>query len=992
MSFTRRKFLQNSALAAAGALSGGLSLLTGCAPDRERLKGSRKVTAICPGCGLGCGINVYVRNNRLVNITGDADHPVNEGAICPGAVLAKQFADDPEKKRLKNVLYRKPGSSEWEEIPLKNAITMIAGRIKETRERSLKKTDGGLTYNSTEGIAFLGGDWLFNEELYLLGKFSRILGSNLIDHESRLYSGSGGTALSETFGFESSTNPLGDIANSDVVLVIGSNPAENYPLAVKHMMKAREKGGRIITLDPRFTRTSSISDLHVSLRPGTDTAFINGIINYILKNRLFNREYLLNYTNASLLINPGYSFNGGIFSGYKNETGSYDNVTWTYQIDAKGIPKRDRKLKNPYTVFQLLKNHVSRYTPDLVSGITGCSPGEFLRIAEVFAETGKSRKSGSIIFSSGSLRQLSGKQNVRAYAILQLILGNIGISGGGLIRLGRGMNDQGAADNGTRWDSFPGYLRVPRPELHRDLNSYVESVTPRTNDPMSYNLMGTDGSKKGKGNTNRFIVNLLKAWFGSDSSDNPEVLFRWLPKSSESFSYSDFANHAVSGKLEGAVFLNTDPLEELPGREITAGALKNLRWIVCADYSETGASTFWKNSGVRPEYINTEVFLIPQALPFEKSGSVTNNDRWIQWCGSSLDPPGETVSALDLLDMLFTRIRELYGKDPGKFPEPVRGANWKYSGNGMKADPLTVLKEMNGFDTRNHMPLEGYRQMRDDGTTLGGNWLYGGCVTIGGNRTADRERGAVSHSGPVTGWGWSWPMNIRILHNLAGVDRKGLAIKEGKAAVKWDDGSWKGDATQGSWNPGSKYPFVKFEEGLARIFSVSLSDGPLPEYYESPGSPFINPLNSIGMNPVFKTRVKWDPGAAGKDLTCLATIVRTGDYCDYSLSGRLPLERELVPGFFCEISRELGEELDLKSGDTVKIRSKRGRMTMPVMVTGRLRPFSLTGKKRHLVTIADFGDTVNPVNILSCGFSDPETGIVETGFFMIGIEKVEKGS
>ncbi len=983
MSVTRREFLQSTGLAAAGALTGGISLLTGCAGDPEKRKGARKVSSICPGCGLGCGIDLYVRKNRLIDLAGDPGHPVNEGMICHRAVLVKQFADDPENRRLRNVLYRKPGSGRWEEIPLENAISLIAERIKETRERTFIKTVNGVTCNRTDGIAFLAGNWLTNEELYLLGKLSRVLGSNLIDHESSLSSGSAGPALSGTLGFAASTNPLSDMENSDVVLVMGSNPAENYPLALKHLMKARDRGGKIITVDPRYTRTSSLSDMQVSLRPGTDTAFINGIINYVLKNGLYNREYLSAYTNASFLINPGYSFHDGIFSGYNGKTGSYDNITWTYQIDAKGIPKRDRSLRDPGTVFQLLKKHMSRYTPAVVSDITGCSVEEFLRTAETYGETGKSRKSGSIIFSSASLRQLSGRQNVRAYAILQLVLGNIGVSGGGLIRLGRGMNDQGAADNGTGWNSLPGYLRAPHPELHPDLNSYVENLTPRTNDPQSYNIMGTDGSKKGKGNTGMFMINLLKAWYGGDSTDSPEVLYGWLPRSTEPFGYSDFTRRASQGKLEGALLLNTDPVKELPGRSVSAGALKNLKWLVCSDYSETGASSFWKNSGIPPEKINTEVFLIPQALPFEKSGSVTGSDRRIQWCAAALEAPPETVGVLDFTDMLFAGIRKLYRKDPGVFPGPVFGAGWNYTGSNMKADPLPVLKEMNGVDARNNMLLEGYRQMRDDGMTLGGNWLYTGCISVRGNGTADR---ADEKAGP-RGRGWYWPMNMRVLHNAAGVDRKGTPVKEGKAVIKWNGSSWEGDAAYGSWGPGSKYPFIKFEEGLARIFSASVSDGPLPEYYESPGSFSVNPLNGTGTNPLLKNRVNRARVPVRRDLPHLGTLVRTGDYCAYSLSG-LPLGRELVPGIFCEISRELAEALEVRSGDRVKVRTARGEMTMPAMVTGRLMPGIINGTLRHLVTVSHNGDKVNPVNTLVPGFSDPGSGVIETGFFMTDIKKI----
>ena len=351
---------------------------------------------------------------------------------------------------------------------------------------------------------------------------SRILGITSLSNGSELTHGAAGAALSGTFGYSAMTNHWIDIKNADVLLIIGSNPAETHPVSVRFILEAKNKGAKVIHVDPRYTRTSSIADYYAPLRPGTDIAFIGGLINYALQNNRINKDFVLEYTNASFLINPGYKFQNGIFNGFK--AGKYDNDAWDYEKDKKGAPRIDKTLKNVNTVLQIIKTHFSRYTPDLVSRITGCPEDAYLKIADIFTSTYKPEKAAAILFSSGATQHTVGAQNARAFTILQMLLGNLGIAGGGLNALREGSNDQGSDDHGLTSNYLPGYLSAPLSEEHTTLDSYIKDETPLTNNPMSINILSRRNSQ---------IINLLKAFYGASAVKESDYCFHWLPKISK---------------------------------------------------------------------------------------------------------------------------------------------------------------------------------------------------------------------------------------------------------------------------------------------------------------------------------------------------------------------------------------------------------------------------------------------------------------------------
>ena len=432
MPVTRRDFLKLSGFTTAGAFLGGSAFLTGCKARPDKLRGTRESTTICPYCGVGCGLIVSTRNGRVVNIEGDPDHPINKGSLCSKGSALHQVAVNPINRRLTKVQYRRPGGTEWEEITWDRAITMIAERVKRVRDQSFVTRANDVTVNRTPAIAGLGGAALDNEECYLWSKCARLLGITYLEHQARLCHSPSVASLAASFGRGAMTNAWGDIAHADVILLMGSNAAETHPISFKYVTKAREKGAKLIVVDPRVNRSASIADLYAPLRPGTDIALLNGIINYLLQNDKIQREYVVEYTNASYLIDPRYSFNDGIFSGYDAAKRQYNKDTWKYQLDSKGIPKQDSTLQDPQCVYQLMKRHFARYTPEKVSAMTGCPVSTFNKIAELIASTSAPDKVMTIMYAMGTTQHTVGTQNIRSYAIIQLLLGNIGLAGGGI--------------------------------------------------------------------------------------------------------------------------------------------------------------------------------------------------------------------------------------------------------------------------------------------------------------------------------------------------------------------------------------------------------------------------------------------------------------------------------------------------------------------------------------------------------------------------------
>jgi formate dehydrogenase major subunit len=527
MDITRRKFLKLSGVSTAFALGGIFDIRPVQAQAESlRIRYAKQVTTICPYCAVGCGQIVSVSNGEVINLEGDSEHPINEGSLCSKGGALYQLVNN--ERRLSKIRYRAPGSNQWQEVSWDWALRKIAENIKKTRDATFQtKDDEGRIVNRTEAIGWLGSAAIDNEECYLAVKLARALGIVFLEHQARLCHSSTVAALAESFGRGAMTNHWIDIRNSDCILIIGSNAAENHPISFRWVTKAMEKGAKLISADPRFTRTSSMADIYAPFRSGTDVAFIGGIINYCLQNELYNKEYVVEYTNAAFLIDPEFDFKDGLFSGYDSQNRTYDKSTWRYQVDEEGIPKEDKTLQDPRCVFQLLKKHFSRYDVDTVRQITGTPSDVYLEIAKTYCATGKPGKAGTIMYAMGSTQHTNAVQGIRSYAMLQLLLGNIGVAGGGVNALRGWSNVQGATDHCVLFHILPGYLKTPKAE-DVNLQTYLENRTPVTKDPRSVNYWKF---------TPRFMVSQLKAFYGDKATKDNDFCYEHLPKLSKNCSH-----------------------------------------------------------------------------------------------------------------------------------------------------------------------------------------------------------------------------------------------------------------------------------------------------------------------------------------------------------------------------------------------------------------------------------------------------------------------
>jgi len=733
------------------------------------------------------------------------------------------------------------------------------------------------------------------------------------------------------------TNHWIDIRNSDCIMIIGSNAAENHPISFRWVTKAMENGATLISVDPRFTRTSSKADIYAPLRSGTDIAFTGGIINHCLSNKLYNEEYVLNYTNAAHLVNPQYGFKDGLFTGFDPKKMTYDKSTWQYQMDDKGFPKRDPTLKDPNCALNLMKAHYSRYTPDMVAKVTGCPKEKFLEVANAYCATGARDKVGTIMYAMGTTQHTHGTQNVRSYAVLQLLLGNIGLAGGGINALRGESNVQGSTDHCLLFHIIPGYLGTPQAD-HVDLKTYLDKRTPKSNDPNSVNYWK---------NLPKFMVSLLKAFYGDGAAKNNDFGYSYLPKIEGNYSHIALFEKMYEGGIKGLFILGQNPAVGGPNSRMEKKAMENLDWLVAADLWETETANFWQGPEVTdPKKVKTEVFLLPAAGSVEKEGSITNSGRWAQWRYKAVNPPGDAMDDLYILNGVFTRLRALYKKEGGKFAEPILNCAWNY---GEHPDPHAVAKEINGYDHGTGKLLVNFTKLADDGTTSSGNWLYSGSYTEDGNMMARRGKEDPTGIGLYPNWTWCWPVNRRIIYNRASCDTKGNPWSPKRAVIKWNGSEWVGDVPDyGKTVPPEKGvgAFIMKPEGFARLFGMGLADGPFPEHYEPLESPVNNLLSKQEKNPVI---VVWgcamDCVGDAKDYPIVATTYRLTEHWQAGAMTRsLPWLVELMPDMFVEMSPSLAKAKGIKHGDIVKVISARGEIQAYALVTKRFKPFNLNGK------------------------------------------------
>ena len=832
------------------------------------------------------------------------------------------------------------------------------------------------------------------------------------------------------------TNGFIDIKNTDMMLIMGGNPAENHPCGFKWPIEAKRiRNAKMIVVDPRFTRTAATADLFLQIRAGTDIAFLGGLVNYAIGNNRIAKDYLVNYTNAAFIVKEGFKLpEDGLYSGFDDATKSYDKSTWNYEevgsagtqtklsnASAPTLPATvayDLSLEHPRSVFQLLKKQYSRYTPEMVERITGIPHDQFLKAADLFSsirKDGDLKKVATIIYAVGWTQHTFGTQIIRTAAILQLLLGNVGRAGGGVNALRGHSNIQGATDMGGVFDILPGYLKVPAPN-DVDLATYIKRTTPTASKPGlwdSYNYYS---------NTSKFITSYLKALYGDAAKKENDFAFHYLPKVDRNYSWTELWDGMYGGRVKGLFAFGMNGVAIGPNTHKNIEALKKADWLVVCDLYPEETAEFWRAPGTTPEEmkrINTTVYRLPGAGFAEKDGTFVNSARWLQWKYPAVPTPGQAKLDQEILARIFLKVRELYRAEGGKFPDPILNLSWSYT-KPENPSLAEVAMELNGRaladlkdDTTGQVikagqQLPGFAWLKDDGTTMCGNWIYSGSWTEAGSQIQRRGTDDPSGLGIYPNWAWSWPANRRVLYNRASCDPSGQPWDPERRQVWWDESQnkWVGNDVPDfkvDSNPKDHMgPFIMNAEGVGRIFGplAAFADGPFPEHYEPMESPVLNPLHpNQSNNPVAKKFMseldKWGTPEQGFNVVC--TTYRLTEHYHYWTKNN-PMNVELVPEPFVEIPAQLADEMGIRGGEKVKVMSARGVYIAKAMVTRRIKPMMIDGKKTYQIGVPihwgyrgiqeDAGKTsLTPANLLSPAAIDPNAYTPEFKGFLVKVEK-----
>ena len=755
------------------------------------------------------------------------------------------------------------------------------------------------------------------------------------------------------------TNHWRDIKNADVILITGANPAEAHPVGFQWFMHAKldptkgpGKGGgaKIIHVDPRFSRTSAVSDLYVRTRTGTDIAFYGGLMKYVIERNLYHAEYVTNYTNASFIVKESYGFHDGLFSGYDPAHRSYDAKTWAYETDADSFAHRDMTLQHPRCVFQLLKKHYSRYTPQVVSAITGIPQDDFLKIADIVGQMGRPDKVMTIVYAVGLTQHTTGSQLIKSGSMLQLLLGNIGRPGGGMNAERGHANIQGNTDNAISWDLLPGYISVPMAG-DETTDEYVKAHAAKKSDPRSWNFLGS--------NYKKFVVSTLKAWYGDRATAENDFAFAYLPKPGGNSSWLSIYNEALLGKMEGLMLSGMTAASIGPDSNQVLQALSNLKWLVIMDPFPTSSSEFWHAPGIDSATVETEVFLLPMTHWIEKDGSFTNSGRWMQWKDQVMPPHSDSRHDHWVLAELHARVKRLYQTKGGVFPGPIVDLAMAYK-DPLKPTLDEIAQEVNGKDLTSGKRVATFAALKDDGSTASGNWIYAGSYGPKGNfsrRRAgvqDPAKNDPTGMGFYPNWAFSWPVNRRVLYNRASADLQGHAWDPKRPGIVWNGSKWVGDVpdyppTMSPDDPKAWLPFIMTGEGVGRIFSSSLVDGPFAEHYEPMESPVKNILHeSVSSSPVvfLYDKAAGRPNRFGTpdEFPIVATTYRLTEHEHY-VTQWVPHLVQLQPEAFVELPPGLAAERGIANGDYVVVRSKRGMMRVRALVSKRFGQLDLGGTK-----------------------------------------------
>ena len=765
------------------------------------------------------------------------------------------------------------------------------------------------------------------------------------------------------------TNHWTDIKNADVVLIMGGNAAEAHPCGFKWVTEAKHHNkAKLVVVDPRFTRSAAMSDYYAPIRVGSDIAFLGGIINYLLANDKIQHEYVKAYTNASFVVNASYKCEDGIFCGYDEAKRKYDNKDWAYELDKDGFAVVDETMQHERCVMQIIKRHYSRYTPEMVETICGTPKAAFLKVCEMIATTSRPDRVMTIMYALGWTQHSQGSQMIRTGAMVQLLLGNIGLAGGGMNALRGHSNIQGLTDLGLLSNLLPGYMTLPG-QSEQKIEDYLakRALKPLRPNQMSYWQ-----------NYPKFFVSFQKAWWGKAATAENQWAYDYLPKLDKGYDVLQAFEMMHQGKINGYLCQGFNPVASFPNKAKIVGALSKLKFLVIIDPLATETSEFWQNFGpyndVKPEEIQTEVLRLPSTCFAEEDGSLTNSGRWLQWHWKGAEPPGEAKADPEIMAEIFTRVRALYQKDQGAFPDPIVNLTWPYRNpkfpspeelamefSGKALADVTDPKDPTKVLAKAGEQVAGFAQLRDDGSTSCGCWIYSGSWSQAGNQMARRDNADPFGIGQTLNWAWAWPANRRILYNRASADAAGKPWNAKRKLVAWTGEKWAGSDIP-DMRPDAKPeegvgPFIMTAEGVAKLFVPSgMVDGPLPEHYEPFESPLttnpLNPKNAKAFaNPAARV-FKGDMEQFGKPdkFPYAATTYRLTEHFHY-WTKHVHDNAVAQPQQFVEIGEELAAAKGIRNGDKVRVTSNRGKIETVAVVTKRIRTITCDGKKVFQVGI-----------------------------------------
>ncbi|CAB3748483.1 Formate dehydrogenase-O major subunit [Paraburkholderia humisilvae] len=808
------------------------------------------------------------------------------------------------------------------------------------------------------------------------------------------------------------TNHWVDIRNADVILVMGGDSAEAHPCGFKWVTEAKaHRGAKLIVVDPRFNRTASVADFYAPIRTGTDIAFLGGVINYLLTHDTIQHEYVKNYTDFTFLVREDFAFNDGIYSGFDTKNSKYtDKTSWNYELGDDGFVKTDATLQNPRCVYNLMKQHYSRYTPEMVEKVCGTPKDKFLKVCEMLATCAAPNRACTILYALGWTQHSIGSQMIRCGAMVQLLLGNIGVAGGGMNALRGHSNIQGLTDLGLMSNLLTGYMTLPN-EGEQDFDGYIKQ---RASQPLRPNQLSYWRNYKA------FFVSMMKSWYGDAASADNNWGYDYLPKLDKPYDMLQIYELMVQGKVNGYLAQGFNPLASAPNKAKMTAALSKLKWLVIMDPLATETSEFWKNYGeyndVDSSQIQTEVFRLPTTCFAEERGSLVSSSRVLQWHWQGVLPPGDARSDLEIMSGIFLRMRAMYQKDGGKYPEPLLKLSWPYAHPGSPT-PEEIAMEFNGkaladvTDPKDSTKvlakageqLPGFAMLRDDGSTSSGCWIFCGAWTQAGNQMGRRDNADPTGIGQSLNWAWAWPANRRVLYNRASCDPNGKPFDPSRKLIAWNGNAWSGPDVPDfklDENPdGGMGPFIMNPEGVARFFARDMmNEGPFPEHYEPFETPLgynpFHPQNPLATNNPGARVFPDDRAAFGKvsAFPHVATTYRITEHFHF-WTKHARLNAIIQPQQFVEIGEDLAKEVGVVAGDRVRVSSNRGHIVAVAVVTKRIKPLMVDGKKIQTVGIPlhwGFKGLARPgylTNTLTPFVGDANTQTPEFKSFLVKVEK-----